>query len=67
MSAKLGAITARKPNWSSAQGACSRLEPQPKFLRAIRMDAPWKRGWFSTKSGLGLRLAGSWPGSPWSR
>ena len=31
----------RKPNWSSAQGACSRLEPQPKFLRASRMEAPW--------------------------
>lgn len=23
------------------QGACSRLEPQPKFLRASRMLAPW--------------------------
>ena len=31
MSAKLGAITARNP-WSSiAHGACSRLEPHPKF------------------------------------
>ena len=24
-----------------AHGACSRLEPHPKFLRAIRMLAPW--------------------------
>jgi len=40
MSAKLGAMTARKPYWSSAQGACSRLDPQPKFLRASRMEAP---------------------------
>ena len=41
MSAKLGAMIARKPYWSSAQGASSRLEPQPKFLRASRMLAPW--------------------------
>ena len=34
---ELGAISARKPYWSSAQGACSRLEPQPKFLRASSM------------------------------
>ena len=40
MSAKLGAMTARKPYWSSAQGACSREEPQPKFLRASRMLTP---------------------------
>ncbi|MNT83491.1 hypothetical protein D3C72_2233680 [compost metagenome] len=40
MSAKLGARMARKPNWSNAQGACSRLEPQPKFLRAISTLAP---------------------------
>jgi hypothetical protein len=39
MSAKLGAMMARKPYWSSAQGACSRDEPQPKFLRASRMEA----------------------------
>jgi hypothetical protein len=33
MSAKLGAISARKPKSSSAHGACSReLEPQPKLL-----------------------------------
>ena len=41
MSAKLGAISARKPYCSSAHGACSREEPQPKFLRASRMEAPW--------------------------
>ena len=31
ISAKLEAIMARKPYSSNAQGACSRLEPQPKF------------------------------------
>ena len=40
MSAKLGAMMALKPYWSKAQGACSRDEPQPKFLRANKMDAP---------------------------
>ena len=34
MSAKLGAMTLRKPYCSSAHGACSRDEPQPKFSRA---------------------------------
>src|SRR5688572_31675407 len=34
----------------SAQGACSREEPQPKFLRARRIVAPLKRGWLSTNS-----------------
>ena len=62
MSAKLGAMMARKPYWSMAQGACSRLEPQPKFSRASRMLAPWKRGWLSTKSGLGLRWLSGMPG-----
>ena len=41
MSAKLGAITQRIPYSSSAQTACSREEPQPKFSRASRMLAPW--------------------------
>ena len=40
MSAKLGAISARMPYCCSAQGACSRLEPQPKFLRASSTLAP---------------------------
>ena len=31
MSAKSGAMTQRMPKSSSAQGACSRDEPQPKF------------------------------------
>jgi hypothetical protein len=39
MSAKLGAISARKPYCCRAQGACSRDEPQPKFLRASSTDA----------------------------
>ena len=41
MSAKDGAMTARKPDCCSAHGACSREEPQPKFLRAMRIEAPW--------------------------
>ncbi|MCY1446738.1 hypothetical protein D9M71_633250 [compost metagenome] len=41
MSAKLGAMMLRKPYSSSAQGACSRLEPQPKFSRASNTLAPW--------------------------
>ena len=40
MSAKLGAMTARKPWSSSAQGACSRDEPQPKLRPATRIGAP---------------------------
>jgi hypothetical protein len=40
MSAKLSAITARKPKSSKAQGACSRELPQPKFLRVSRICAP---------------------------
>ena len=36
-----GAITVWKPYCSSAHGACSREEPQPKFSRASRMEAPW--------------------------
>jgi hypothetical protein len=40
MSAKLGAITTRKPKSSSAQTACSREEPQPKFFRPSRIEAP---------------------------
>jgi hypothetical protein len=66
MSAKLGAMIARKPYWSSAHGACSRDEPHPKFLRATRIDAPWKRGWFRTKSGFGLRSSRGLPTQPGS-
>ena len=39
MSAKLGAITALNPASSIAHGACSRLEPQPKFSPAIMIEA----------------------------
>ncbi len=39
MSAKSGAMTQRMPKSSSAQGACSRDEPQPKFSCAIRICA----------------------------
>jgi hypothetical protein len=37
---KLGAMIARMPNSSSAQAACSRLEPQPKFSPARSTCAP---------------------------
>ncbi len=39
MSAKLGAITQVRPWSSSAHGACSREEPQPKFSLAMRIEA----------------------------
>ena len=39
MSAKEGAMTQRMPKSSSAQGACSREEPQPKFSPATRICA----------------------------
>ena len=39
MSAKLGAMTQRMPKSTSAQGACSRDEPQPKFSPATRILA----------------------------
>ena len=47
-------MTAVKPKPVSAQGACSREEPQPKLSPASRMRAPAAPGWLSTKSGLGL-------------
>src|SRR5208282_4011236 len=50
MSANSDEMTARKPASSSAHTACSRELPQPKFLRATRIDAPWKRDLFSAKS-----------------
>ena len=39
MSAKLGAMIARKPISFSAQGACSREEPEPKLRPATRIVA----------------------------
>jgi hypothetical protein len=39
MSAKDGAITQRMPKSSSAHGACSRDEPQPKLSPATRICA----------------------------
>jgi hypothetical protein len=41
MSAKDSPTMARNPKSCSAQGACSRDEPQPKLLRASRIEAPW--------------------------
>jgi len=40
MSANDGAITARNPKSASAQTACSRDEPQPKFFPATKMLGP---------------------------
>ena len=54
MSAKLGEITQRMPKSISAQGACSREEPQPKLSPATRIVAPLYSGRFSTKSGCSL-------------
>ncbi len=44
MSAKLGAMIARYPASSRAHGACSRDEPEPKFLPATRIGAPANSG-----------------------
>jgi len=41
MSAKLDAMMQRMPASKSAQGACSRDEPQPKFSPATRIFASW--------------------------
>ena len=40
MSANDGAMTTRKPASCSAQAACSRDEPQPKFTPATSTEAP---------------------------
>jgi hypothetical protein len=58
MSAKVGAMTARKPKSLSAHAACSRLEPQPKFLPAMRIFAPLYLASLSTKLGSGSPAAG---------
>src|SRR5262249_52234577 len=50
MSANEGAMTQRMPKSSSAQGACSRLDPETKFSPATRILALRKDPWFSTKS-----------------
>src|SRR5258708_8681676 len=47
----------------SAHGACSREEPQPKFLRPSRIVASLKRGWFSTNCGS-LRHSAN---RPWAK
>src|SRR5712671_5468501 len=52
MSAKLGAMTQWMPKSVSAQGACSRLEPQPKLSPATMILACRYGPWFSTKSGF---------------
>src|SRR5215469_10959616 len=50
VSANEGARITRKPNSPSAHAACSREEPQPKFLPVTRMVASRKCSWLSTKS-----------------
>ena len=57
MSANDGAITQRMPKSRSAHGACSRLEPQPKFSKATRISACRHAGRLSTKSGRSLPSA----------
>ena len=52
MSANERAITARKPQSTSAHGACSRDEPQPKLSPARRICAPAASGRSSGKSGV---------------
>ena len=54
MSAKSGAMMQRMPKSSSAQGACSREEPQPKFSCAMMICALRYGSWFSTKSGFSV-------------
>ena len=65
LSSKLGAMTQVMPWSSSAQGACSREEPQPKFSPAIRMLAFAYSGLLSTKSGFGAPSASVF--SSWNR
>ena len=50
MSANDGAMMARKPRPPSAQAACSRDEPQPKFAPATRIGARSNSGRLSGKS-----------------
>ncbi len=50
MSAKDTATMARMPKSPSAQGACSRLEPQPKFAPETRKPARSKGARLRTKS-----------------
>ena len=45
-------MTQRMPKSSNAQGACSRLEPQPKLSPAISTSALRYAGLLSTKSGV---------------
>ena len=54
ISAKLSAMTALKPYFWIACGACSREEPQPKFAPESRIVAPLKRGSFER-----MRLVGA--------
>ncbi len=45
-------MTQRIPKSSSAHGACSRDEPQPKLWAATKICAPLYAGLLSTKSGF---------------
>ena len=56
MSANSVLMTAWKPKSCSAQGACSREEPQPMLRPATRMRAPCGLGFVQHE--VGLRIAG---------
>src|SRR5215216_316835 len=53
ISAKDVEMTARNPYAVSAQGACSRLEPQPKLSPANRICAPFDSGLLMINSSFG--------------
>jgi hypothetical protein len=64
MSAKLGARMTRMPKSVSAQGACSREEPQPKFSRVSRISAWAIARIVQHELGLRGRWVQSMSGSP---
>jgi len=49
----------RNPLSTSAQTACSREEPQPKFAPASKIDACLNALWFNTKCGFSVLVSGS--------
>ena len=54
MSEKLGRMATLTPMFASAQAACSRLEPQPKLVPAIKIGLPELSG-SSTTVGPAVR------------
>ena len=53
ISAKLVDIITLNPYSDKAHGACSLLDPDPKFGPATSIDAPSNLGLFKINSGLG--------------